>query len=314
MDHSIHKSAQSFRLVHLSDPHLSGLENVHWYELLNKRILGYLSWRIRRRKGHRLEVLNRLQKDFLQEKPDHILISGDLTHIGTEDECLQALNWLKQLDTPKNVSVIPGNHDCYAPASWGRTLGHWQEYMASDESEEIVNTESGFPSLRRRGPLAIIGLSTALPTLPFFASGKIGSMQLTMLAKMLEELKQENVFRVVTLHHGPLPVSSSRRRGLDNAAELRQILAKHGAELVLHGHGHRFLHGNLDSDKHPIPVFAVPSASARSDKPEKHAGYNTYEIDVAENDWHLRVRSHVFRETKDLFEIASQYEFTLPRG
>ena len=37
----------------LSDPHLSSLEDVHWRDLASKRLLGYLSWRKRRRAEHR---------------------------------------------------------------------------------------------------------------------------------------------------------------------------------------------------------------------------------------------------------------------
>ena len=41
----------------ISDPHLSSLEGVRPGDLLNKRALGYLSWRRKRRFEHRPEVL-----------------------------------------------------------------------------------------------------------------------------------------------------------------------------------------------------------------------------------------------------------------
>jgi 3',5'-cyclic AMP phosphodiesterase CpdA len=47
----------------LSDPHLSTLDGARWRELANKRLLGYLSWRRRRRAEHRGEVLEALRRD-----------------------------------------------------------------------------------------------------------------------------------------------------------------------------------------------------------------------------------------------------------
>ena len=42
----------SFVLAHLSDPHLSSLTGVRLTSLLNKRLLGYLSWHHHRRRIH----------------------------------------------------------------------------------------------------------------------------------------------------------------------------------------------------------------------------------------------------------------------
>ena len=46
----------------------------------------------------------------------------------------------------------------------------------------------GFPFVRRRGPLALIGLSTAVPTAPFMATGRLGDAQLARLGEMLDAL------------------------------------------------------------------------------------------------------------------------------
>ena len=49
--------SNSFSFAQLSDPHLSTLDNVRWYQLLSKRWMGYLSWLKKRRHEHRAEVL-----------------------------------------------------------------------------------------------------------------------------------------------------------------------------------------------------------------------------------------------------------------
>ena len=63
----------------LSDPHLSSLEHVRARDLLNKRALGYLSWRRKRRFEHRPEVLAALQRDLSGIELDQLLVTGDLT-------------------------------------------------------------------------------------------------------------------------------------------------------------------------------------------------------------------------------------------
>ena len=68
-----------FTLAHLSDLHLISSHDLSTSELLNKRILGYFSWRLHRHINHRREVLSALLQDLQVMKIDHIVITGDLT-------------------------------------------------------------------------------------------------------------------------------------------------------------------------------------------------------------------------------------------
>ena len=89
------------RFAQISDPHLSSLETVNATDLLNKRALGYLSWRRKRRFEHRVEVLQALQGDLDLDELDQLLITGDLTHIGLPSEFRQASQWLRGLGSPQ---------------------------------------------------------------------------------------------------------------------------------------------------------------------------------------------------------------------
>src|SRR4029450_13323153 len=102
-----------FTLAHLSDPHLTSLRGVRLRDLGNKRILGYLSWWRRRRRVHRIETLDAVVADMRDSAPDHIAVTGDLTHVGLPDECADALRWLQSLGNSDRVSLVPGNHDRY---------------------------------------------------------------------------------------------------------------------------------------------------------------------------------------------------------
>ena len=92
--------------------------------------------------------------------------------------------------------------------------------------------------MRRRGAVALIGLSTAVPTRPFMATGTLGLEQLHRLGDVLDELG-DGVFRVVMLHHPPVSAPAKKAERLMDAEAFRATLQKHGAELVLHGHDHR---------------------------------------------------------------------------
>ena len=134
---------QSF--AQLSDPHLSSLATVRAADLLNKRALGYLSWRRKRRFEHRPEVLEALQRDLSLPDLDQLLVTGDLTHIGLPSEFEQARNWLQDLGDADKIALVPGNHDSCVAAPWADTYALWQEYMAADDAVPGATTQTTFP-------------------------------------------------------------------------------------------------------------------------------------------------------------------------
>ncbi len=271
-----------FALAHLSDLHVTRPRPAGPRELCNKRLLGFLSWRQRRRYVHRPEVLEALLGDLVHQSVDHVAITGDLTHIGLPSEIEEARGWLARIGTPEQVTLIPGNHDAYAACdpehSWET---QWPAYLASDGAGPVreLRYPESFPTLRRRGPLALVGLCSALPTLPLLATGALGPGQLERLEALLRELGREGLCRVVLVHHRPTP-GEARRRSLRDAGSLRAVLSSAGAELVLHGHSHRSVFTQIGGGLRPIPVVGVRSASDATARPEKSARYHVYEFEA----------------------------------
>jgi Calcineurin-like phosphoesterase len=150
-------------------------------------------------------VLAALQRDLAHVEFDQLLVTGDLTHIGLPQEFEQARDWLRALGAPNQVAVVPGNHDAYVAAAWRNTFALWQDYMASDHERGDQAGTMPFPSLRIRGSIAFIGLSTACPTLPLMATGTLGEQQLSRLPGLLHRAREDGLFRVVYLHHCPVP-------------------------------------------------------------------------------------------------------------
>jgi 3',5'-cyclic AMP phosphodiesterase CpdA len=245
---------------------------------VNKRILGYLSWWRRRRRVHRVETLEAVVADMRHSAPDHVAVTGDLTHVGLPDECGAALRWLESLGIAQRVSLVPGNHDRYVVAPFDSTVGLWRDYFRGDDGA------AAFPFVRRRNGIALIGVDTAVPTAPFLASGRVGDLQRERLARVLKETAAEGRFRVVLLHHSPLADGHTRRKRLTDARDVTDVLTKHGAELVIHGHGHEARIDRLGGAHGPMLVVAVPSASYSV---PGRAGWNQYRISTDSAGWRL---------------------------
>lgn len=264
-----------FTLAHLSDIHLSpvaGFAFGHWNA---KRVLGYLNWQSGRRGVHLRPALDKIIADVATLRTDHIAITGDLINLGLPDEYEAALAWLQSIGPPERVTVVPGNHDVYTRLKGHRGIARWAAYMGSEE-ETLA-----FPFVRRLGPLALIGMNSAVETPPFFASGRLGANQIELAGEMLQRLGEEGLVRVILIHHPPLPGLASPRRALQDAAQFAHVVEMYGAELVLHGHNHRDMlswHGSgLQGALGAIPVIGVPSASAgREHKKEPLARYNVF--------------------------------------
>jgi 3',5'-cyclic AMP phosphodiesterase CpdA len=270
----------AFTLAHLSDPHLPPLPAVRFGDLIGKRAFGYLNWTRNRHKYQRRDVLDALVADMQAQQPDHIAVSGDLVNLALEAEFAPARAWLQSVGAPDRVSMVPGNHDAYVRATQHRFAETWRSYLDGDSAPE---GSVPFPFLRRRGPLALIGVSSAVPTPPLMATGWLGRAQLDALDRMLTQLAGEQVFRVLLIHH-PLR-SVSRAKRLTDSDEVLTLLKRHGVELVLHGHDH--VHSTIwvDGPKGAIPAIGVPSASALSHGRYPAAAYNLYEIDRDGDAW-----------------------------
>jgi 3',5'-cyclic AMP phosphodiesterase CpdA len=268
-----------FVLAHLSDPHLAPLPKPRLSELAGKRATGFLLWQHSRRLIHRREVLARIAADLNAQKPDHIAVTGDLVNIALADEYAPARVWLRSLGDARHVSLVPGNHDAYVRRASAHPQLHWGDYMRGDDGGE-----PSFPFLRRRGPLALIGLSSAVPTAPLLSTGHLGPAQLARLAELLARCRDEGLFRVVMVHHPPTGRPARYLKRLVDAAALRAVLASHGAELVIHGHDHVHSLVYLAGPQRPVPVLGVPSAS-QAPRGMKAAGYSLYRIEGRVGAW-----------------------------
>ena len=269
-------------LAHLSDPHLGPLPPVAAGDLMSKRILGYINWTRNRDHTHDNDVLDALLADIRTAAPDHIAVTGDLANLGLPAEFDNAAEWLRTLGPPSDVTVVPGNHDAYVKSSVAHFRGACRDFMTGDGPHGPI-----FPFVRRRGPLALIGVSTAVASPPLMATGRVGEAQAESLVEALTEAGREGLFRIVLLHHSPLPAPSHWDRRLTDAVRVRAAIARGGAELVLHGHNHRTSVAGFSGENGPIPVVGASAASAKPGMRRLGGSYNLFAIERPNGHWRV---------------------------
>jgi len=249
-------------LAHISDLHLptiGGFGPRHWSL---KRILGYINWQQGRKRSFSRAVVDALVNDIVEQRPDHIALTGDLVNLGLPSELEAASGFLEDVGPPDSVSVVPGNHDIYVRLQSDPGVERWRDYMSSESAgrnmmDGLPEQFGGFPYVRKVGPIGLIGLNSSLPMPPFIAAGMLGGQQLTTLEQLLVRMKDQGLIRVILIHHPPLVSLAPWRRGLQDAKLFEDVLARSGAELVLHGHNHT---NTLDWTKGaggPVPVVGI---------------------------------------------------------
>jgi len=293
-----------FRLIHLSDIHLTPFVPPSLLELCSKRITGWLNWQLNRTHGLGEQVLAYLVADMQQQKPDHLVISGDLVNLSLAREFIQARHWLESLGSPQDISLTFGNHDAYVPGALKRAGQIFSPWLEAD-----APTKNGalFPYCRVRDQVAIIGVNSARATRPFSAQGFFKPKQALRLADILA--KHQDYFRVVVIHHPPIHEAVAPHKLLKGIDLFQQVIKEHGAELILHGHSHLPTLNFIKGKDKQIPVVGAASASQdlRGKKPP--ANYNIFEIERSNHHWTCRLSRHTLIDTQGHFSQTDLQEF-----
>ncbi len=266
------------RIAHLSDVHPLELTGVSPLRFFNKRLAGGLNLLTRRRNRHPLRLLDALCDDINRAAPDQVVVTGDLSNLSFPSELLRARQSLERLHLPpRDITAIPGNHDVYVwEAFRAKHFEHClSPYCLPDDAP--FGTQPSFPFFRLRGEVAIVASNSALPSPPPLADGWLGRRQIHAIEQLLSALRGK--FRVLLVHHPPVPHPHDFLRGLRDRGALRQALLRAGCELVLHGHEHRDMRGTIEGRDGPIPVIGVGSGTFDDPRRDRRARYNIYTIE-----------------------------------
>ncbi|MEO0421305.1 MAG: metallophosphoesterase [Pseudomonadota bacterium] len=255
-----------FTLAHLSDTHTTDLSGVRPAQLLGKRLLGYLSWRRRRRHEHSMRMLQASADAALAQAPDVMVISGDLLHIGLAEEMRQIRGWLEALSSEVPVFLVPGNHDFYRADS----IPAWQRELGDLNVFGTPVGDAPWPSVLELPGVRLIGLNSAYAAPLTQADGCLGAAQLDALRALLDAPCEAPT--VLVVHHPADSSLCAARKALRDAPALAELLAEYSPTLLLHGH----LHKPLAYRVGPVPCYCAPSASSEH---ERHrAGFHVFRL------------------------------------
>lgn len=211
------------------------------------------------------------------------MITGDAVNISLPSEFAAARKWLTDnLDSARTL-FAPGNHDAYVRVPWEAGLGQLAPFMEGARYDAPAPRPpadaADFPFVRTIGLVRFIVLNSARPTAPALASGRLGEAQIARLRRELADAAAAGLCRVVALHHPVEHGVVSRRKGLDDGAALRAVIAETGVELVIHGHAHRPTWGEVDTPGGPRPSVGGGSAShGGAFGPYRPARYNLFSV------------------------------------
>jgi Icc-related predicted phosphoesterase len=190
-----------------------------------------------------------------RDQADLLVLAGDLTNYGKPAEMEELLNSLVRLRLP-TVAVL-GNHD-YESGSQDALMR-----MMTDEGIKVLDGTAyerdgvgfagtkGFPGGFGRGAL------TAFGEVEVKAFVQAAIDEAVRLERAMSQLRTAK--RVVVLHYSPVldTVQGERPEIFPylGSSRLAEVVDRHGADLILHGHAH---HGALDGKTTAgIPVHNV---------------------------------------------------------
>jgi len=127
--------------------------------------------------------------------------------------------------------------------------------------------------------------------------------------QVLRQLDAPSIFRVVLIHHPPIDGMMTHRKRLTDHAAFREVIARAGAELILHGHHHEFSQEAIITPTGNAAVIGAPACSACRYPGHLHASYHLCRLTAKNPGWRLEVEIRGLAETEDGF--TPERTFTL---
>ncbi len=236
-------------------------------------------------------LLNSLLTAIKTINPDLIIVSGDFTQLGSDDEFSMAKDFLLSLPAP--CFSVPGNHDVPAMNLYERFFKPYDDY------KKYINHDL-CPVLENDMAL-IAGINTARRFLPHWnwANGAVSGAQIEMLNKVFKDGFKK--WKICVLHHPihkvqDLPIDVTvfgRKRAL-------QCLRNLKVDLILTGHVHHASITTLGDDTHQS-VYVSASTALSSRKRAQENGFNV--ITLGKNSFDVDILIY----KNDIFQTFKQY-------
>lgn len=207
-------------------------------------------------------VMQALVWEAAIEKPDLLIVSGDLSFNGEYESMVGLAQYFKQIEeNGTQVSVIPGNHDIHS--SWARrfvgTEMEKTKQVSPADFRELF-AEFGYDLATHQDPESLSYVIEPKPNYPImmmdtniYSETETSETPITEgeikieTAAWLAEYFEENTSSIWVGHHPVLAHKNSDRTGhtLENADEINALLNEQGINTLFAGHIHT---QNISSD------------------------------------------------------------------
>ena len=259
------------KIVHLTDLHFQVPPRVD--ELWGKRLLGSVNlYLLGRHSKFSHAAQDAAIRRTLEEDPDVVVFTGDLTAQALSSEFSAARQALDPILSTYPTVMIPGNHDTYV-----------REETPGERMRELFGDWMGdrSPWLHCFDEVAFLSLETcrAHP----LSSGLVPEKELASASECLTQADDRFVFLCI---HYPLrgrrgEPYGPRTRALSNAEELESFVEGHPQiSAILHGHEHHGFQTQIQLPDRQVTILN-PGATGYAFLPDRNrtAHLNIYEAD-----------------------------------
>jgi 3',5'-cyclic AMP phosphodiesterase CpdA len=218
-----------------------------------------------------------------RNRPDLVVVSGDVTQRARRTEFAEARHFLDRINRP--IIVVPGNHDVPLYAVHQRLLAPFTKFNRFIAPSGIAD------SFFADSDLAVLGLNTARRLV--WKAGRVSFEQMNIIRRSFADLPQ-NVWKLLVTHHPLASVKGEPMIELAGRAKLAvRAVADAGVHILLSGHHHRTSVGSVEPtlvlNGSVLVVHAGTAVSTRTRSAEGNS-YNLIELEaehvaVTVNDW-----------------------------
>jgi 3',5'-cyclic AMP phosphodiesterase CpdA len=183
--------------------------------------------------AHDPRLVDAVEEQVNADKPDLVVISGDLTQRAKTEQFKEACRFLERLrDAGHDVLAVPGNHDIPLYDVLRRFLSPLMRYR-----RYIDDTLCPFIELPG---VAVLGINTARSLT--FSDGRVSHEQMDFIRESFARTDPK-MFRVLVTHHPmfALPVGDGPELGkaIGRQEHALDAIAEAGIDMLFAGHNHR---------------------------------------------------------------------------
>lgn len=187
------------------------------------------------------------------EKPDALIVTGDLTMRARDREFAAAAHWLGAFDLPMTIEV--GNHDLPYFNPFDRFFTPYRRYL---KVERAIERPLDLPDV------AVVPLRTTARAQWRFnwSKGRVSQRSLSEALSLIEADRDER-FVIVACHHPLIEAETHATASTRGGPEALVALAEAGADVVLSGHVHDPFDLERDAGGRPIRLVGAGTLSVR---------------------------------------------------